>query len=82
MNIVHYLDVTLNLNYGSYRPCKKPNDEKNYIHINSDHLPSILKQLSVSIKNGYHLYYHLKKFSKKLAHTMNSTSQTADTKKS
>ena len=37
MEIVNYLDVTLNLNDGSYHPYKKPNDEKNYIHINSDH---------------------------------------------
>ena len=39
MKIINYLDVTLNLNDGSYRPYKKPNDETNYIHVNSDHLP-------------------------------------------
>ena len=50
MKIVNYLDVTLNLNDGSYRPYKKPNDETNYIHVNSDHPPSILKQLPVSIQ--------------------------------
>ena len=49
MEIVNYLDVTLNLNDGSYRPYKKPNDETN-IHVNSDHPPSILKQLPVSIE--------------------------------
>ena len=27
MKIVNYLDVTLNLNTGSYRPYKKPNEE-------------------------------------------------------
>ena len=37
MKIVNYLDVTLNLNDGSYRPYKRPNDETNYTHINSDH---------------------------------------------
>ena len=37
MNIVNYLDVTLNLNNGSYRPYKKPNEEANYTHVNSDH---------------------------------------------
>ena len=37
MKIVNYLDVTLNLNDGSYRPYKKPNDETTYIHANSDH---------------------------------------------
>ena len=35
MKIVNYLDVTLNLNDGSYRPYKKPNEETNYIHVNS-----------------------------------------------
>ena len=49
MKIVNYLDVTLNLNNGSYSPYKKPNEEANYIHINSDHHPSILKQLPMSI---------------------------------
>ena len=50
MKIVNYFDVTLNLNDGSYRPYKKPNDETNDIHVNSDHPPSILKQLPVSIE--------------------------------
>ena len=50
MKIVNYLDVTLNLNDGSYRPYKKPNGETNYIHVNSDHPPSILKQLPKSIE--------------------------------
>ena len=50
MKIVNYLDVTLNVNDGSYHPYKKPNDETNYIHINSDHPPSILKQLPMSIE--------------------------------
>ena len=47
MKIVNYLDVTLN--DGSYRPYKKSNDETNYMHVNSDHLPSVLKQLPMSI---------------------------------
>ena len=50
MKIVNYLDATLNLNDGSYRPYKKPNEETNYIHVNSDHPPSILKQLPKSIE--------------------------------
>ena len=35
--IVNYLDVTLNLNNGSYLPYKKPNEETNYMYVNSDH---------------------------------------------
>ena len=50
MKIVNYLDVTLILNDSSYRPYKKPIDETNYIHVNSDHPPSILRQLPVSVE--------------------------------
>ena len=50
IKIVNYPDVTLNLNDGSYRPYKKLNEETNYIHVNFDHPPSILKQLSMSIE--------------------------------
>ena len=82
MKIVNYLDVTLNLNDGSYRPCKKPNEETNYIHVNSDHPKSISKQLPMSIEKWLSSLSSSKDISKKLRHTMNSTSQTADTKKS
>ena len=43
MKIVNYLDVTLNLNDGSYPPYKKYNDETNYLHVTSDHPSSISK---------------------------------------
>ena len=51
LKVVNYLDVTFNLNDGSYRPYRKPNDETHYIHIQSDHQPSITKQLPRSIEN-------------------------------
>ena len=50
VKIVNYLDVTLNLSNGSYRPDKKPNEEINYRHVNSDLSPSILKQRPMSIE--------------------------------
>ena len=50
LKVVNYLDVTFNLNDGSYRPYRKPNDETHYIHIQSDHPPSITKQLPQSIE--------------------------------
>ena len=34
MEIVNYLDLTLNLNDGFHSPYKKPDEEKNYIHVN------------------------------------------------
>ena len=34
LKTTNYLDITLNLNDGSYHPYRKPNGETNYIHIN------------------------------------------------
>ena len=50
LKITNYLDITLNLNDGSYRPYRKPNEETNYIHVNSDHPPSIIKEIPRSIE--------------------------------
>ena len=44
MKVGNYLDVTFNLNDGSYRPYQKTNDETHYIHILSDHTTSQYKQ--------------------------------------
>ena len=50
MKVVDYLDVTLNLIDGSFKPFRKPDDETNYIHAESDHPPNIIKQLSISVE--------------------------------
>ena len=50
LKIVDFLDVTLNLTDSTYKPYHKPNDEICYIHKESDHPPSIMKQLPISIK--------------------------------
>ena len=50
MKVANDLDVTFYLNDRSYRPNRKPNDETHYIHIQSDHPPSITKQLPRSIE--------------------------------
>ena len=50
MKVVDYLDVTLNLDDGTFRPFRKPDDETNYIHCDSDHPPNIIKQLPISIE--------------------------------
>ena len=44
------LSITRNLNDYSYRPDRKLNEETKYIHINSDHPSSIIKEISRSIK--------------------------------
>ena len=46
---VDFLDVTLNLQNGTYRPYKKANDKLLYIHSSSNHPPQIIKQLPTSI---------------------------------
>ena len=43
LKITNYLDITPNLNDGSYRLYRKPKKETSYVHINSDHPPSIIK---------------------------------------
>ena len=50
LKIVDFLDVTLNLTDSTYKPYHKPNDEICYIHKESNHPPSITKQLPISIE--------------------------------
>ena len=45
-----YLDVSFNLTDSSYRPFNKTNNEINYIHKQSNHLPSIIKQFPLSVE--------------------------------
>ena len=50
MKLVNYLDVTLNLNNSNYKPYQKPDNEILYFHKDSNHPPSILKQIPTSIE--------------------------------
>ena len=47
---VDFLDVSLNLRNGTYRPYKKPNDRLLYIHSLSNHPPNVIKQIPNSIQ--------------------------------
>ena len=47
---VDFLDVSLNLRNGTYRPYKKPNDRLLYIHSLSNHPPNVIKQIPKSIQ--------------------------------
>ena len=49
LKIVNYLDVTFNLNNGTYCPYRKPNNQPLYINAKSNHPPNIIKQLPDSI---------------------------------
>ena len=47
--VVDFLDITLDLRTGVYKPYKKPNNDIAYIHKQSNHPPSIIKNLSKGI---------------------------------
>ena len=51
LHIVDFLDVRFNLLDGTYKPCKKPNDQLLYVNTSSNHPPQIIKQLPTSISN-------------------------------
>ena len=48
--MVDFLDITLDLRTGSYKPYKKPNDCINYIHKESNHPPAIINNLPKGIE--------------------------------
>ena len=50
LRIVNYLDVTLNLNDGSFRPCDKPDDIIQYINKEFSHHPNLIKLLPAFIE--------------------------------
>ena len=47
--VVNYSDISLNLNDGTYCPYHKPNDEIQYIHKESNHPPTIIKQETIKV---------------------------------
>ena len=48
-NVVQFLDVEFNLNLGTYKPYIKENDVPLYVNKNSNHPPSILKNIPASV---------------------------------
>ena len=49
LKCVNFLDVTFNLNNHTYRPYMKPNETPLYIHSQSNHPPSIVKNIGPSV---------------------------------
>ena len=45
LKIVNFLDITFNLQDGSFKPYRKPNDKPLYININSNHPRNIIQQI-------------------------------------
>ena len=52
---VNFLDVTLNLADGSFRPHTKPNSQVKYVNKDSNHPPLIVFSIPTSIKTIKHL---------------------------
>ena len=50
IKVVNYLDVTFNLNDVTYQPYQKPDNIIQYIHVESNHSPTIIKQNPKTIK--------------------------------
>jgi predicted GIY-YIG superfamily endonuclease len=48
--VVDYLDVTFNLNNGSFKPYHKPDHTIQYINVQSNHPPNIIKQIPKTIE--------------------------------
>ena len=49
LKIVNFLDVTLDLTTGKYKPYNKPGNVPQYINLKSNHRPNIIKNLPESI---------------------------------
>ena len=47
--VVHFLDVTLDLNTESHKPYQKPNSPLVYVDSKSNHPPGILKNIPLSV---------------------------------
>ena len=49
LKVVNFLDITLDLNSGVYKPYMKPNDNPIYIHTKSNHPPAIIRNIPESV---------------------------------
>ena len=47
---VDFLDVHFNLSQNSYKPYMKPGDTPRYVHVKSDHPPSVLRNLPLGVQ--------------------------------
>ena len=51
LKIVNFLDVTLDLNTGTFKPFSKPNSQPIYIHVDSNHPPKIIERIPKMISD-------------------------------
>ena len=45
MKVANYLDVTFNVNDGTYKPYRKPKNEIEYINKNSNYPPNVIHRI-------------------------------------
>ena len=64
---VDYLDIIFDLNTGSYRTYRKPNNDTRHINAKSNHPPSILKQIPAAISKRISINSSNKKIFQKAA---------------
>ena len=65
MKIVNYLDVTFNLNDGTYKPYTKPNNIIKYIYKNPNHPPRFIRRIPLSIESRLSTLSFKEKYFKK-----------------
>ena len=66
LHITEYLDATFNLKTGKYYPYREQNNSLQYIHEESNHPSSIIKQIPFMMANGCLTYPAIKSILKKL----------------
>ena len=64
LRIVNYLDVTLNLHGGSFRPCNKPDDVLSTLTKNFTTLLILLSTCEHLLENGFQTILLMKKYFK------------------
>ena len=52
LKIVNYVDVTLNLNDGSFIPCDKPDDIIQYINKECNHPPNLIRKFTLGLQKS------------------------------
>ena len=50
IKVVNFLDVTFDLNTKTYRPYSKPNTNLVYVHVDSDHPPTVTKSVPKTVE--------------------------------
>ena len=58
------LDLTLNFNDRSFRPCHKPDDIIQYINKESSHPPNFINHMPASVENGFQTILSMKNYFK------------------